>query len=88
MFKRNRFTRGLGWATGVWLGVVAGRVRVSTGQDVGTLAALLATPPVKAALAAAKASESRTLDDQVRFCEVAAPPFKESARGDLLKRAF
>jgi acetylornithine deacetylase/succinyl-diaminopimelate desuccinylase-like protein len=43
---------------------------------------------VKAALESARASESRTLGDQVRFCEVPAPPFNEAARADLLQRAF
>src|SRR5262249_11365607 len=43
---------------------------------------------VRAALSAAKSTEPQTLDDQVRFCEVAAPPFKETARGDVLKGEF
>lgn len=50
--------------------------------------ALLADATVKAALDAARASERTTVDDQVRICEVPAPPFKESARGDLLRRTF
>jgi acetylornithine deacetylase/succinyl-diaminopimelate desuccinylase-like protein len=49
---------------------------------------LMKDPAVKAALDAAKASEPQTIEDQVRFCEVAAPPFKESARGSLLKATF
>src|SRR3954470_18104204 len=49
---------------------------------------LLKSAPVKAALDAARAGEPRTLDDQVRFCEVAAPPFKEKARGELLRQTF
>jgi tripeptide aminopeptidase len=43
---------------------------------------------VKAALDAAKANEPQTIEDQVRFCEVAAPPFKETGRGSLLKTTF
>ena len=43
---------------------------------------------VRAALDAAKASEPQTLNDQIRFCEVPAPPFKETARGEVLKREF
>src|SRR5262245_52713418 len=50
--------------------------------------ALAQDPRVRAALEAAKSSEHQTIDDQVRFCEVPAPPFKESARGDVLRRAF
>ena len=43
---------------------------------------------MKAALAAAKETEARTVDDQIRFCEVPAPPFKETARGEVLQREF
>jgi acetylornithine deacetylase/succinyl-diaminopimelate desuccinylase-like protein len=43
---------------------------------------------VQAALEHAKSSEPRTIEDQVRFCEVPAPPFKEGARGQLLRRTF
>lgn len=43
---------------------------------------------VRQALEAARAGEPQTIDDQVRFCETPAPPFKEGARGDLLRRAF
>jgi acetylornithine deacetylase/succinyl-diaminopimelate desuccinylase-like protein len=43
---------------------------------------------VQAAADEARRLEPRTLDDQVRFCETAAPPFKEAARGGLLRRAF
>lgn len=46
---------------------------------------LLRQPTVRAALELAKASEPQTLADQVRFCEVPAPPFKEGARADLLR---
>jgi tripeptide aminopeptidase len=49
---------------------------------------LLQTPPVKAAIAAAKTSEPQTIEDQIRFCEIPAPSFKEEARGVELKRVF
>jgi tripeptide aminopeptidase len=49
---------------------------------------LLNDPTVKAAMDAAKSTEPQTIDDLVRFCEVAAPPFRESARGELLRQAF
>jgi acetylornithine deacetylase/succinyl-diaminopimelate desuccinylase-like protein len=45
-------------------------------------------PSVRAALDAAKAAEPKTIEDQIRFCEVPAPPFKETARGDVLRREF
>jgi acetylornithine deacetylase/succinyl-diaminopimelate desuccinylase-like protein len=38
---------------------------------------------VKAALEAIKAAEAQTIEDQVRLCEVEAPPFKETKRGVL-----
>jgi acetylornithine deacetylase/succinyl-diaminopimelate desuccinylase-like protein len=53
-----------------------------------TPAELLKDPAVKAALDGAKASEAQTLADQIRFCEIPAPPFKETARGEELKRTF
>jgi tripeptide aminopeptidase len=51
-------------------------------------AELLNDPTVKAAMDVAKSTEPQTIDDLVRFCEVAAPPFRESARGELLRQAF
>lgn len=56
-------------------------------QD-SAIGGLLADPKVKAALAAAKASEPRALEEMIQFCEVPAPPFKESSRGEVLRRAF
>lgn len=49
---------------------------------------LLKDPAVKAAIDAAKAAEPQVIADQIRFCEVPAPPFKEAARGEVLKQAF
>jgi tripeptide aminopeptidase len=49
---------------------------------------LLKDPAVAAALAAAKADEAQTIEDEIRFCEVPAPSFKETARGELLKQTF
>ncbi len=43
---------------------------------------------VARAIEVARSTESQTVDDQIRFCETAAPPFHEAARADLLKRAF
>ncbi len=44
---------------------------------------LLQDAAVKAAVEAIRADEPRTLDDQVRICEVEAPPFQESKRGEM-----
>lgn len=68
-----------------WLAVGSVRVGAQRPDDVASLARM---PDVKAALDAARTGEARTIDDQVRFCETPAPPFKESSRGELLRRAF
>lgn len=49
---------------------------------------LMKTPAVKAAVDAAKANEPQVIEDEIRFCQVAAPPFKETARGEVLKQTF
>jgi tripeptide aminopeptidase len=49
---------------------------------------LLKDPAVKAALAGAKAGEPQTIEDEIRFCEIPAPSFKEDVRGQELKRTF
>ncbi|PYR37056.1 MAG: peptidase M20 [Acidobacteria bacterium] len=36
----------------------------------------------------AKASEAQTIEDQIRFCEIPAPSFKEEVRGRELQRVF
>ncbi len=60
-------------------------VRAQRADDV---AALLREPAVRAAVGLARSVEPQTLEDQVRFCEVPAPPFGEAARGELLRKAF
>ncbi len=57
-------------------------------QRADRVAALAADPTVRAALARAKAIEPQTIADQIRFCEVPAPPFGEAARGEVLRRAL
>jgi len=53
-----------------------------------TPADLAKDPAVKTALDAVKANESKTLDDQIRFCQIPAPSFKEDVRGKELERVF
>ena len=53
-----------------------------------TPADLIKDPAVKAAIDGAKATEAQTIDDQIRFCEIPAPSFKEEARGRELERVF
>jgi acetylornithine deacetylase/succinyl-diaminopimelate desuccinylase-like protein len=54
--------------------------------DIGSR--LLQDPAVRAALDAARAEEARTVDEQIRLCEVPAPPFKEAARAKVYADAF
>ena len=54
----------------------------STGQ------ALLADPAVTRALDAVRRNEAAILDEQIRFCEIEAPPFKEARRAEALKATF
>jgi len=68
----------IGWALVVWTGA----------QEAGAAAALLQDAAVKNALSAVKTSEAQTIEDQIRFCEIPAPSFKETARGEELKRTF
>src|SRR5690242_750237 len=67
-----------------------GALLAQAGRDAAPapVAELLQNATVKAALAAAKASEPQTIEDQIRFCEIPAPEFKEEVRGAELKRMF
>jgi tripeptide aminopeptidase len=60
----------------------------SASGTVAPVTDLMQNPAVKAALAAAKAGEPQTIEDQIRFCEIPAPSFKENVRGLELKRVF
>ena len=50
--------------------------------------ALLQDPAVKAALEAAKRNEPRFIEEEVRICEIPAPPFHETERGRELQGLF
>src|ERR1039457_4093844 len=43
---------------------------------------------VRAAMEAARRNEPRTLELQARLCEIPAPPYQETVRGQELKRLF
>ena len=49
---------------------------------------LLTDAAIKGAVEAIKAAEPQTIEDQVRLCEVEAPPFKESKRAEMYARMF
>jgi acetylornithine deacetylase/succinyl-diaminopimelate desuccinylase-like protein len=44
---------------------------------------LMQQPAVRAALDATRAAEAQTIEDQVRICEVEAPPFQEGKRAQV-----
>ena len=54
-------------------------------QDVSDLVGI---PAVRAALDAARSGEPATIRDQIRLCEIPAPPFKEAARAQAFAAAF
>jgi acetylornithine deacetylase/succinyl-diaminopimelate desuccinylase-like protein len=51
-------------------------------------AQLMQTPEIKAALEAAKRNEPHFIEEQIRICEIPAPPFKEEVRAQELSRLF
>src|SRR6516162_219245 len=64
---------------------------LTAGQTPGrgaSAAELIQIPAVKAALDAVRTNEPKTIEDQIRFCEIPSPPFKEETRGAELKRTF
>ena len=67
--------------------VVASMIRAQESTD-RDMFALALQPAVTAALAAAKGSEPQTIATQIRLAEIPAPPFKEAARGEEMKRLF
>jgi acetylornithine deacetylase/succinyl-diaminopimelate desuccinylase-like protein len=57
-------------------------------QQADGVQVLLENGAVKAALESARTTENQTIADQIRICEVPAPPFKEGARAEELARMF
>ena len=49
---------------------------------------LIGQPNVRASLDAVKAAEPEVIRQQIRICQIAAPPFHESARAMAMKTAF
>src|SRR5487761_2762642 len=50
--------------------------------------ALMEDPAIKAALEAARLNEPHFIEEQIRICEIPAPPFHEEARGKEMERLF
>jgi acetylornithine deacetylase/succinyl-diaminopimelate desuccinylase-like protein len=69
------------------VGVAAGAVYAQTpSADIG--ATLIADAAVKRALDAVRRNEAQILEEQIRLCEIEAPPFKEGRRGVAYKAVF
>ena len=51
-------------------------------------AKLMQDAAIKAAIDGLRASEPQTIEDQIRLCEVEAPPFKETKRAQLYAQMF
>lgn len=69
-------------------GCLVAAAGVADAQRADEVPGLARMADVKLALDAVRSGEPRTIDDQIRFCEVPAPPFKEGARAEVLRRAF
>lgn len=68
----------------VALGFLQAPAAARAQSDASNLGArLLEDVAVRAAIESIRAAEPQTLEDQVRLCEVEAPPFKETKRGEL-----
>jgi tripeptide aminopeptidase len=67
---------------------VALRQNTRTPTEAAAVAGLAGSPLVRAALDAVRADESQAIDDQIRFCEIPAPPFKETTRAQALRMVF
>ena len=83
-FPGKTLLRGLG---GLCVFAVSS-VGVTLAQPASTLTDLAKDPAVKAALDAVKANEPQTIEDQIRFCQIPAPSFKEEIRGKELEKVF
>ena len=78
-YRAARVSKRLGWL------VVFALIAVAAAQEP---AQLKQDPSVKAALEAAQRNEPHFIDEEVRICEIPAPPFKEEVRAKELERLF
>ncbi len=71
------------------LGFVFGTGAAAPQQAAGSIGdRLLQDAAVKAAVERLQRDEGQIVEDQVRLCEIPAPPFKEAARAQAYRRAF
>lgn len=69
------------------LALLGGRTPAGA-QSAADVDRLMEEPAVRAALEAARAGEEATIADQIRLCEIPAPPFKEAARARAFAEAL
>jgi tripeptide aminopeptidase len=81
-------TRRCAWGWVLVLGVLNGGAAEAQQQPADLGVRLMQDAAVKAAVQAAKDDEAQTIEDQVRLCEVPAPPFKETERGKVYADEF
>ena len=74
------------YRTGLLFGTLATAVHAQT--TVLTPPQILARPEVQAAMKTIESSEPRFVDEEVRICEISAPPFHEDKRAAELARLF
>jgi tripeptide aminopeptidase len=70
------------------IAILFGSVRPGSVQEAEIGPRLVRDPAVRAALDAVKQSEAELLEEQIRLCEIPAPPFKEGQRAEAYKRRF
>jgi acetylornithine deacetylase/succinyl-diaminopimelate desuccinylase-like protein len=58
----------------------------SRGSDIG--ARLVQDAAIKTAIDQLKRNEPNVIDEQIRICEIPAPPFKEGRRAEALRQSF
>jgi acetylornithine deacetylase/succinyl-diaminopimelate desuccinylase-like protein len=67
----------------------SGRPSTQTSQDAAAIGQrLLQDAAVKSAVDRLRRDEARVIEDQVRLCEIPAPPFKEMKRAEAYRDAF
>ena len=76
-------------AFGLALGVLSiGLTAQKTLKPSEEISDLFAQPLVRAALDAVKVDESQVIRDQIRLCQIPAPPFHEGQRAQAMKTSF
>jgi acetylornithine deacetylase/succinyl-diaminopimelate desuccinylase-like protein len=84
----------------IWIAAVAATLLLEPAAPVAAIAAagkttqemsaerLIADPSVKQALDFVQRNEPKILEEQIRLCEIEAPPFKETQRAEALRITF